>query len=199
MSLTIQVKSTDPRKILLFWEGSLWREVGKSLFFSELAKCPHETSLEAFAEWFALIEEKVGKRYALHLLSKRSFLALELEERLVSKGLSPTAARSVLCFCQSKGYLDDAEEMKRLIGKERKKGKSTTAIFFKLKAKKGIDPSFVRACLKDSSDSEALRKQLSKYASKLDLNHPVEKQKVAARLLRKGFSFDAVIKALSDI
>jgi len=135
------------------------------------------------------------RQYAIQLLSKRSLLSSELENRLSLKGFSSEAVSAVIALCREKGYLNDEAEVTRRISKEQRKGRSVKAIFFKLKMQKGINLDLSRL----TDDSEALYTQLNKYKRKIDLNDPVQKQKLIAKLYRQGFSFDAISKALCSI
>ncbi len=200
MALSIEVKKEDPKMILLTWEGKVWRELSKSLFFNELRKIPRDLSRDDFLKSFTLLEEKIGKRYAVYLLSQRAFLSSDLEAKLTSKGFSPGAARAVIEYCTEKGFLDDSQEIARLVAKELKKGQSAKAVFFKLKAKKKIDEQQLRRHLQQAapSDSDVLQTWLNKNAKKIKSDDPLEIRKLMAKLCRKGFSYEEVFKLFRD-
>ncbi|MBS0604976.1 MAG: RecX family transcriptional regulator [Verrucomicrobia bacterium] len=201
MSLELEIKKNDPKTLLLLWEGEVWREVGKSLFINELRKFPPGLSWEDFLSRFTLLEDKVGKRYAIYLLSQRALLSSDLETRLVSKGISLPAAKAVVGFCREKKYLDDSQEIARLVAKELKKGQSAKAVLFKLRQKKGISEIALREHLQSAapSDADALQKWMSKLGKKIDRSDPAEMRKLMAKLCRRGFSPDLVFKAFDDI
>ncbi len=200
MTLDIEVKKEDPKTILLSWKGEVWRELSKSLFFNELRKIPRDLSRDDFLKHFSLLEEKIGKRYSVYLLSQRAFLSSDLEAKLLAKGFSPGAAKAVIEYCTEKGFLDDSQEIARLVAKELKKGQSAKAVFFKLKAKKRIDEQQLRCHLQQAapSDSDALQAWLKKNAKKIKGDDPLEIKKLMAKLCRKGFSYEAVFKAFRD-
>jgi SOS response regulatory protein OraA/RecX len=201
MTLDIEMKKDDPKTIVLSWDGQFWRHLGKSLFFNELIKIPQDLSWEDFLSRFTLLEEKVSKKHAIYLLSQKALLSSDLLARLVSKGVSPDAAKASVQYCREKGFLDDAQEMARLVAKELKKGQSAKAAFFKLRGKKGIDEGLLREHLQQAapSDSEALQGWLAKNGKKIDRGDPLAMRKLMAKLCRKGFSPDLVFKALGDI
>jgi SOS response regulatory protein OraA/RecX len=197
MALKLEVKKDDPKSILAFWEEKLWRVLSKHLFFNELKKIPKDLSWEEFLERFALLEEKVGKKHAIYLLSQRALLSSELESKLVSKGLSPNAARAAVDFCRQKKYLDDGQEIARLVSRELEKAKSAKAIFFKLKAKKKVDEKMLLSHIRQMapSDGDTLQKWLLKNQRSLAFDDPQKMRKLMAKLCRKGFSPDEVFKA----
>lgn len=201
MALSFFIKKEDPKTILLLWEGEVWREVCKSLFLSDLKKFSPHLSWEEFLTHFTQLEEKIGKRYSGYLLSQRNFLSSELAAKLVSKGLCPKSAQAVVQYCCEQGFLNDEEAVQRLIAKNLRKGISAKALFYKLKAKKGIDEALLRKHLSDLAlpDSNTLQIWLGKNAHKMDRSDPHAMKKLMAKLCRKGFSYELVRVALRDI
>lgn len=194
MTLKLEVKNGDPQTLLILWEGEVWREVAKSLFLSELRKFPKETTWDEFLSRFSLFEEKRARSYAIYLLSRRLYLASDLREKLVAKGFSRSVADSVVESCVQKGYIDDAQEIHRLVARELKKGQSAKAVYYKLRQKKGMREDLLKAALEQAtpSDSEALEKWLARHAKKIDWSDRDEKNKLIAKLLRRGFSSELV-------
>jgi len=195
--LTLEIGKNIPPPLVILLDGEVFREVCKSLFISELKKFPPEISRDDFLVRFALLEEKIGKRYALYLLSGRPLLSSDLEKKLLSKGLTPSAARGVVEWCRDKQYLDDTQEIARLVARELRKGQSARAVLFKLKHKKGISESSLREHLRSAapSDVEALQRWMEKHARKIAKSTPAEKRKLMAKLCRLGFASDLVFKA----
>src|SRR5262249_20447498 len=164
-----------------------------------LKKFPTSLSREDFLVRFGALEEKVGKKYAVDLLSRKAFLSSALAEKLAMAGLSSVAVERAIAFCQEKGFLDDAREIARLIAKEQRKGLGTKALFFKLRAKKGVDPALLKEELQKVafSDEAILQAWLAKQGKKIDRTNPLEVRKWMARLYRRGFSKDAIFQAFS--
>jgi SOS response regulatory protein OraA/RecX len=194
MGLKLEVHKENPKRILVFWEGELWRDLNKALFFTELKKFPALLSWEDFSERFGILEQKAGKRYAIYLLSRRALLSSALEGKLTEAGIALEVAEALVEFCRERGFLDDAGEIARLVAKEQKKGMSAKAIFFKLRAKKGIDQTLLREQLQGvvSQDEAALQRWLLKWEKKIDYSNPLEVRKWMAKLCRKGFSHGIV-------
>jgi SOS response regulatory protein OraA/RecX len=89
--------------------------------------------------------------------------------------------------------------LSRLILKERKKGKSVRAIYFKLRQKKGVNVPLLRTLIEEDphSESAALEQSLLKYSKKMATKEEV--RKVAQKLCRKGFSPELIFKRLQLI
>ena len=201
MSLRFEIKKGDPKSLILYWEEEAWRCVYKPLFISGLRKISPDLSWEEFLIQFTALEQRVAKRYVIWLLSRRIYLSSDLTAKLISKGFSPAIAEEIVAFCQAKGYLDDSQEIARLIAKEQRKGLAARAIYYKLKAKKGINETLLRQLLEKvtSSDQGALKLWLEKHAKKVNCNDPKERNKMIAKLCRRGFSPEMVFKELGDI
>lgn len=191
MGLELKIKNDDSKALFILWEGEIWRKVYKPLFFNELKKIPRSLTWEEFLAHFYPLEEKIGKRYALYLLSCRSYFSSDLEAKLFEKGFSPSCASSVVAFCQEKGYLNDREKIEQLVAKERSKGKGARVIYAKLKQKKMAPIDF-----SEEEEEKALFQWLAKHVHKVDLSNQLEKQKLIAKLLRRGFSLSMILQAL---
>lgn len=198
MTLDIDFNQNNPKMLILLWKGTFWREVSKCLFFNDLKNFPRQLDWEEFLSRFNLLEEKAAKRQAIALLSKRSYLSSDLESKLLSKGLSPKASKGAILFCQEKGYLNDSEEIARLIAKEQKKGLGAKEIYFRLRHKKRINEHQLRDGLNHTkfSEKEVLEKWLEKNARKMNRNDPLEMKKWMSKLIRRGFSAELVFQLI---
>lgn len=187
MELEIKIKPGDFRTLLLLREGEVWREVSKSLFLNELRKIPPREIIEGFS----VIEERVGKRYALYLLSRKAMLSTDLEGKLTAKGISEKTARHIVEYCKDKGFLDDAQEIERMIAKEQRKGYGARAIQFKLR-QKGVALRNIDGI----NEKEAVVKWIAKQ--KIEWSDRDAVNKLIAKLLRRGFSSEVVINSVND-
>ncbi len=194
MGLELVEKKEDPKSLIIKWEGEIWRVVSKPLFFSELKKIPSDLSWDAFKALFLKLEEKLAQRQALWLLAKKNYLEADLEAKLKQKGISPNTAQSAVDYCRSKGYLDDKAQMKNLFSKAARKGQSARAAYFKLKTKvdgENLDLHFREA---SAQDEEAMKAFVEKNKSKIEREG---KKKWAAKLFRRGFSQDLIMRFLN--
>jgi SOS response regulatory protein OraA/RecX len=198
MTLEYKDKSEDPKTLLLYWDGELLKEVHKGLFRSELRKIPRELTKEGFLAQMKAAEERIGRRYSIYLLSRRNYLSGALEERLCSRGISPQVAKIVVQSCLEKGYLNDTQEVARMVAKEARKGRSTKAIFYKLRQKKGVDSTLLKTQVESGelSEKEILEKWLTKHAKRINREDREAMKKLIAKLCRQGFSYELVTQTL---
>lgn len=184
----LSIQST-PKTLIILWNDQIYREVCKRLFQKELKNLPSSTFTH-FTQHFTELEEKVGKRHALYLLSTRALLTSQLKSKLLSKGISSEIAQKIILFCQTMGYIDDSASVERFIQKEQKKGRSALAITQKLKAKG------MQCAIPTSSDEQALRALIQKMR-KNRAETPEQRRKLAAKLCRRGFAPDLVMQCLN--
>lgn len=196
MVLEIGFKKEDPNTLILSWDGEIWRNVSKSLFFSELRKISSAVTRGEFEDLFAQIEEKVGKRYAFSLLSRCALFSVDLEAKLIAKGLSPRAAQRICAYCVQLGYIDDPALCEGVLAREVRKGRSPRAALFRLKHKKGLNEEVLAGSLQSAirCEEDALKKWLEKNGRKMDWGNPVARRKWMAKLVRRGFSAELVLK-----
>lgn len=195
MGLELVEKKEDPKSLIIKWEGEIWRVVSKSLFFSELKKIPPDLSWDAFKPLFLKLEEKLAQKQALWLLAKKNYLEADLEAKLKQKGISSNAAQSAVAYCRGKGYLDDKAQIKSLLAKAARKGQSARATYFKLKPK--VDVEHLDAHFHEAygQDEEVLQAFVEKNKVKIDREG---KKKWAAKLFRRGFSQELILRFLND-
>ena len=127
-------------------------------------------------------------------------MPLIIFEGIILKGLSSKAAKAATFFCQEKGYVNDAQQITRLIAKEQSKGLGAKAIYFKLKHTKKITDHQLRHGLDHTelSEKEALVKWLEKNAKKIKRSDPLEMKKLMTKLMRRGFSAELVFSLLGN-
>lgn len=200
MSLSWKIKKEDPKTLILLWKGNIWREVPKYLFINDLRKISTEIAWNDFLNQFHLLEESAAKKLALFLLSKKNYLISDLEAKLRARGFSPLAIQAAIEFCLNKGFLNDQQEVLRLIAKEERKGLGAKAILFKLRQKKKINDSLLRQSLDQSaiSERETLERWLSKHAKKIQRDDPIAMRKLIAKLARRGFSIELIFELLRN-
>lgn len=145
-----------------------------------------------------------AKAAALRLLAVRARTAQELERRLVRRGFSPAVAAEVLAWCQSLGYVNDelfAEDWIRNRTGSRPSGRRR--IEHELR-EKGIHPELARRKLDEllsDEDEQARCLELARqqYAKLSRLPPEVRWRRLSGFLLRRGFSPEAVHRALAQV
>lgn len=144
-----------------------------------------------------------GKKRALRLLERKDYSRQELINRLQKDGYETELIEQIIQYVDSFHYLDDVRVAGSFI-RGRKEYKSRRELEYLLK-QKGISEEDIELALEEnyrnedgiSQEEAAIRKQLQKYH--VDENGLAElsfeeKQKIAAKLYRKGFASDKIKK-----
>jgi regulatory protein len=185
-----------------FWEiridGDEWRVVHRTIFGSK-PRFPAVSDDSSVDDLFDQYEYERVKRYLLWRLSKQSChsdqLAKQLRERLVQ---SHTIDQILEEFKRA-GYLDDEAWLKAFM-RGQQKTQGLPLILSKLGAK-GLSPESLDGIAETYQDRDgellAIRHLLTtRYRSK-NLSDRNTRQKVIGSLLRRGFSYDQVRRALT--
>ena len=146
-----------------------------------------------------------GKKRALRLLERKDYSRKELTERLRKDGYAETMIEQIIAYVDSYHYLDDSRVAGTYI-RGRKDLKSKRELEYLLK-QKGISESDIELALEENYKNEDGIAQeevaISRHLQKLRLNDEQlmemsyeEKQKVAAKLYRKGFDSEKIRKML---
>lgn len=197
MGLEYEIKVSQPKRLIIKWKGELWREVDKALFINDLRDFPSCSTTEEFIAAFEKMEAKLAKLLCYRILSQRSLLSSELEKKVKERGISAHVAKTAVEECSSKGFLNDREHLKRLVAREQKKGLGKHIIAGKLRFSKGVDPELLSEMLEDLEPEEIVLKQLvKKYSRNANSSDPKAKQKLIAKLMRRGFSYPAIASEL---
>ena len=146
-----------------------------------------------------------GKKRALRLLERKDYSRKELWNRLLKDGYEECLIEQIISYVDSYHYLDDTRVAGNYI--RGKKGyKSKRELEFLLK-QKGISEDDILIAMEENYKNEegisqeevAIERFLQKnHASKDELEEMPyeEKQKVAAKLYRKGFDSEKIRKML---
>jgi regulatory protein len=197
--LNIKVSPHSEKKdvFTISLDGDPWRDVHLAIF-SRYPKLPNEVeSLETWIQKFHQLEYQCVKQYVLRRLSSQSYHSSQLRRLLSQRLVHPSTIQKILSDCQSWGYLDDQQWVKRFIQSHLKKWGMRT-VKMKLQAK-GISIEEIEEGGKEWTKGEELHvvKHLleTRYHSK-DLTEYSIRQQVIASLLRKGFAFDCIKEAI---
>ena len=130
----------------------------------------------------------------MQILALRDHSVLELREKLLRKGFSPSAVESAIAQADEYNYLRDPNELSALYTEQLdRRFKSHQEITAKLLSK-GLP-------LSTKSDEKEVHKcvELLKKRSNLIEIDSVQKNKLMASLARKGFSYDHIKRAFDEI
>lgn len=142
-----------------------------------------------------------GKKRALRLLERKDYSRKELVVRLQKDGYQENVIEQVIAYIDSYHYLDDIRVAASYIN-GKKEYKSKKELEFLLK-QKGISEEDISRAIEENyinddgieQEKLAIIRQLRKYhleESQLETMPYEEKQKVAAKLYRKGFASDKI-------
>jgi len=146
-----------------------------------------------------------GKKRALRLLERKDYSRKELVERLLKDGYEQHMVEQIILYVDSYHYLDDVRVAGNFI-RGRKEYKSKKELEYLLK-QKGIGEDDISGAMELYYKNEdgvaqeeiAISKQLRKYKieeEQLEEMSYEEKQKIAAKLYRKGFDSAKIRKLL---
>lgn len=146
-----------------------------------------------------------GKKRALRLLERKDYSRKELTDRLKKDGYEEAMIEQIIAYVDSFHYLDDSRVAGSFI-RGRKEYKSKRELEFLLK-QKGISEEDISFALEENYKNENGISQEEVAISKLLRKNHVEeemlsemsyeeKQKIAAKLYRKGFNSDKIRKLL---
>lgn len=137
-----------------------------------------------------------AQKKAMSLLSYNDRTEWELMDKLLKAGFSEEAVNGATEYVKSFHYIDDERYAMRFVDIYHK-SRSINRLRQDL-TKRHVPEEYICLALEsvDGGDSEALEKEIQKILSGKDLDclEYKEKQKVAAKLYRKGFSVSDIRK-----
>ncbi len=146
-----------------------------------------------------------GKKRALRLLERKDYSRKELSDKLKKDGYEEELVEKIIEYIDSYHYLDDIRVAGSYI-RSRMGYKSKRELEYMLK-QKGISEEEIDSAMEENYKNDdnipqeevAIRKYLQKFhvdeESFYDLSFE-EKQKIAAKLYRKGFASEKIRKIL---
>lgn len=153
-----------------------------------------ELSLEEYEEILHEILDKRAKRRVLYLLSDSAKTEYQLKQKL-RNGFYPDSSINVAIeYAKSFNYINDFEYAKQYV--ECKKSKSSRRqIEYKLK-ERGISEQLIEQVFAEFeiNETEIIKKYINKKNIDIALITPKEKKKICAHLMRKGFSYEEILK-----
>ncbi len=146
-----------------------------------------------------------GKKRALRLLERKDYSRKELIDKLKKGGYEENIVEQIIAYVDSYHYLDDSRVAGSFI-RGKKEYKSKRELEYLLK-QKGISEEEIDLALEENYKNEdgvaqeevTVKRLLKKYhvdEEKLETMSYEEKQKVAAKLYRKGFDSGIIRRLL---
>ncbi len=178
------------------------------LYSSELSKFDTEEgrdlSDEALQQIMTQILPSRCIKRAMNLLQKKTFAEGELRKKLIEGGYPDEIADKAIEYVKSYGYIDDVRYASDYIRYHSSQGRGKNRIMMELRAK-GISESDFEKAWDETDDlgliedtGEAIRKLLEKKHFSQDMD-PAQKNKIAAFLMRRGFSPEDIFREMKSI
>jgi len=155
-----------------------------------------------------------ARDYAVRYLGYRSCTTKRLREKMKEKEFSPESIDSVVCLFTEKGYLNDIAYAQSYINsKTRINNYGQRRIVVGL-MQKGISKNDIQAAYaailerngedaQNETEIDAAKRALTKRLARKDIDSILsdhnEKQKLAAYLMRRGFSYNIVKTAMQSL
>lgn len=180
---------------ILLLDDVPWKEV-KSPLFKESDLRPLIGLKEA--DFFAL-EYRLVNNFCLRKLSQRSYSSYEMEKLLYDQLVSKETVERVISESIQLGYIDDADWIQRFIRRCSGKNMGARAVAQKLQAK-GVPADEIDLPLagweEEHPATDRIRELLAAKYSECDFTDERERQKLIARLIRRGFRYEEIKEAL---
>ena len=186
-----------------WWEivvnGEVWRVVHRSIF-GKKPRFPAINSEEDLQSEFDRYEYLRVKGYVLWRLSKQHYHSEQLLKLLRDRKVQDLSAFRVIEECCDLGLLDDQAWIDSFLRSQGKKY-GLSFILKKLYAK-GVSSKTINAIAASwdnhEDEIESIQKLIKKRAASKNIQEPKERQKMIASLMRKGYSYEQVRKALES-
>ncbi len=137
--------------------------------------------------------------YAYRLLSFRDRSVKELKERMRKAGFSEESVAKALRKAQEAGYVNDERFAKSFVEGKRMKGFGRARLQAALK-EKGIKEENIQSLMRGITDEDEIEKARFLISRRMKTMHGTigqkEREKLRLFLLRKGYSYFIVSKAL---
>ena len=146
-------------------------------------------------------EEDKVKKQAFFYLARRSFFREELRIKLTQKGFSKEMIDKVLNLCIKQGFLDDQKLTQQLVERARDRGFGSKAIWCKLRCRVGINRSFLQQVILETEKNQlvTLQKLIQKKSHQIQLLDPKQKNRWIAKILRRGYCYEEIMRCLAEV
>lgn len=161
-----------------------------------VSKAEQKVQIQNTDSGFDANEAKAAKEKAVYYLQFSSKTESELRKKLAEQEFSPASIEYAIQFVKEHRYLDDEDYTRRYIERNGRK-KSRKQMIFEL-SQKGVAREIVDLVFEDMTLDEETQ-ILAILAKKNYAGEESDwetKQKIAAYLARKGFSYDAIMSAM---
>lgn len=195
---------SNARLNVLLLDEELFCIIDPKVIHSNLLDLPKQfNSKKEFETFWHEKEFKAVKAYAIRRLARRAFNSFELEKIFERHFVSDKTSHLVLAHLKEDGFIDDPDWISSFVQKEIRRNSSPRMIAEKLKLKQ-VPKKFIDIALKKyyppSVEEQVLIGLIEKELEKYRMNETLKnRQKLIARLVRKGFSLQDVYSLLNNL
>ena len=188
----------DKRKCKVF----LGEDFAFVLYKSEAARFHIEEENDLSEQTYEKIKEEIllkrARDRALYLLQSQGRTKAEMIQKLQKDGYPDDVIREVMSFLEEYHFVDDSSYIENYIHVNKSR-KSPRQIVFELQ-QKGVDKDTISRMLEEApiNEDDTVRVLLKKKTGGQIPADWKERQKLAAFLGRKGFSFDVIQRVLRE-
>ena len=188
----------DKRKCKVF----LGEDFAFVLYKSEAARFHIEEENDLSEQTYEKIKEEIllkrARDRALYLLQSQGRTKAEMIQKLQKDGYPDDVIREVMSFLEEYHFVDDSSYTENYIHVNKSR-KSPRPIVFELQ-QKGVDKDTISRMLEEApiNEDDTVRALLKKKTGGQIPADWKERQKLAAFLGRKGFSFDVIQRVLRE-
>lgn len=173
------------------------------LYKGELSKYQVRKEHEITEETISRIKDEVlikrAKLRAMHLLNAMPRTEHQLREKLVQNGYPEDVTDTAISYVKSFGYINDEAYIRNfVINKRANKSKREIKMLLGQKGVKGEQVDFILEELyQEESEADTIRRIMEKKHWELSEMDEKQRQKMYGYLMRKGFSYEEIRKALA--
>ena len=173
------------------------------LYKGELSKYQVRKEHERTEETISRIKEEVlikrAKLRAMHLLNAMPRTEHQLREKLVQNGYPEDVTDTAISYVKSFGYINDEAYIRNfVINKRANKSKREIKMLLGQKGVKGEQVDFILEELyQEESEADTIRRIMEKKHWEPSEMDEKQRQKMYGYLMRKGFSYEEIRKALA--
>ena len=192
------VVPVDKRKCKVF----LGEDFAFVLYKSEVARFHIEEGIDLSEELYEQIKEEIllkrARDRALYLLQSQGRTQAEMIKKLQNDGYPDDVTRDVMSFLSEYHFVDDNAYTENYIHVNKRR-KSPRQMAYELQ-QKGVDKAKISQILEENpvDEEETARALLKKKTGGQIPKDWKERQKLAAFLGRKGFSFEVIQRVLRE-
>ena len=173
------------------------------LYKGELSKYQIRKDKEITEETIVKIKQEVltkrAKIRAMHLLNAMPRTEYQLREKLAQSGYPEEVVETAVAYVKAFGYVNDEAYIRNfVISKQASKSKREIRMLLAQKGIKGEQIDFVLEELyQEETEADTIIRLMEKKHWKPDEMDEKQRQKMLGYLMRKGFSYEEIRKALA--